>query len=240
MATSLFEQEIDLNELFHMNYNFDLLKSTIQILIKSNKDLEKRLSSIESKALSEANEKINNSERFDLITSRLEKTEKDISDIFILIEKFNKTSSQTKGAKDADEKAENSTENSKQIELRKTNILIVVTNRIDKIDRSIEELELKISSVSLLGGANESDGIELSDSDKFLRLLENLKETVFKRLNKIGDKVDTNKLYIDNFKGNIESLNENKRRMKESIELLFKKIEELQALVDKSSGDHVY
>lgn len=45
---SFFETEIDLNSIFNLNYNFDLLKNIIDALIKNQKDQQKAINDIKS------------------------------------------------------------------------------------------------------------------------------------------------------------------------------------------------
>ena len=45
---SFFETEIDLNSIFNLNYNFDLLKNIIDALIKNQKEQQKAINNIKS------------------------------------------------------------------------------------------------------------------------------------------------------------------------------------------------
>lgn len=45
---SFFETEIDLNSIFNLNYNFDLLKNIIDALIKNQKEQQKAINDIKS------------------------------------------------------------------------------------------------------------------------------------------------------------------------------------------------
>lgn len=94
--TSILEQDIDLNKLFHMSHSFDLLKTVIEALLKSNKSLEKRLSDLERDKENQENklkDEINRlkgiyDEKFNVIFSRLDKQEGDITTINVRIDKL--------------------------------------------------------------------------------------------------------------------------------------------------------
>ena len=45
---SFFDTEIDLNSIFNLNYNFDLLKNIIDALIKNQKEQQKAINNIKS------------------------------------------------------------------------------------------------------------------------------------------------------------------------------------------------
>lgn len=45
------EKDIDLNSLFNLNYNFDLLKGIIEELLNNQKNLKEKMDSIEAKNL---------------------------------------------------------------------------------------------------------------------------------------------------------------------------------------------
>lgn len=89
-TTLLFEKDIDLNALFTLNYNFDMLKTILQELLKNNKTLTEKLDS-QDKKIKENEEKFNtevyniknkfNSD-ISIINNRLDNHDKDIKDLY--------------------------------------------------------------------------------------------------------------------------------------------------------------
>lgn len=49
------EKDIDLNSLFNLNYNFDLLKGIIEELLNNQKNLKEKMDNIEAKNLHKDN-----------------------------------------------------------------------------------------------------------------------------------------------------------------------------------------
>ena len=86
------EEDMDLNGLFSLEYNFELLKKIILSLIKSNKDLNNRLRDIELNSNKDLLiDQINNlrtdfDSKFNLLIGRVTKNEGDISNISSIIE----------------------------------------------------------------------------------------------------------------------------------------------------------
>jgi len=64
--TYSFDNELDLNQLFNLSYNFDLLKGVIDALVKNQKSVNKRLADLEEQN-NQKEEKINSLEKINFI-----------------------------------------------------------------------------------------------------------------------------------------------------------------------------
>lgn len=94
MNTLVIEKDIDLNSLFSLNYNFDLLKTILAELLANNKMLNKHIDDLNKKI--DSNEKKFNAEitnihnKYDTvlvnINNKLDKHDEDIKDLY---DKFN-------------------------------------------------------------------------------------------------------------------------------------------------------
>lgn len=240
-TTKLLENNIDLNSLFSLTYNFELLKQVIEALLLGNKDLNKKVKDLEDKSNNNNDflnleKKINNikneyDEKLNSIYSRLQKSEENISNINI---KLNKINFDDDDFNDLKNKVKKNTLNihthNEQIE--------DIYSRIKELDSKIKEIETKISNINI-SPIIENNNNSLSDMEKFLQMLESIKTTFNSKFNSIGEKVNKNKLDIDSVKIDIDELNKNSHYFKENINILFDKIEELKKLINRTSNDDV-
>lgn len=88
-TTLMFEKDIDLNALFTLNYNFDMLKTILQELLKNNKALTEKVDNQEKtikaneikfeKEIFDVKQNFNN--EINIINGRLKNHDNDIQDI---------------------------------------------------------------------------------------------------------------------------------------------------------------
>lgn len=115
----------------------------------------------------------------------------------------------------------------------------LVYKRLKTIDGLIESINLKLSEVNVFQGFPQKEDENLSDTDRFLKLLETLKVTVFNKLGSFDSRLQEDEKDISGLKADINALKEKSVYFNESITVLFAKIEELKNLISKSPNDDV-
>lgn len=243
--TSILEQDIDLNKLFHLNHSFDLLKTVIEALLKSNKNLEKRLSDLEGDREKQENklkDEIDRlkgiyNEKFNVIFSRLDKHEGDIASINLKIDGLCSQEDMEDLKKKVEKNSNGIDKHSEQIEDSKW-FAYLVYKRLKKLDELIEGINIRLSEMNVFQ-LPQKDDEELSDTDRFLKLLESLKVTIFNKLGNLDSRLEEDERDISGIKADIQALKEKSAYFNENITILFAKIEELKNLIHKSPNDDV-
>ena len=235
MNTLVLEKEIDLNSLFTMSYNFDLLKTLMQELLKSNKNLSQKVSDLNLKVednenyfkleLQKSKEKYDNLEgKIAKIDDKLDKHDSDIKDLY---SKFNSLNIKF----DQHEIGINNRKDKNNEQDEKLNSIF---KRLDKIDLDLKNLGDKILNLnfntSIVQPIKSED--DLDDTQRFLKMLDSLKIQVNNKFDFLGAKVDKNTK-------DIEELQKELMNFKDNINYLMDKLEELKKLIIINNKDDV-
>lgn len=239
MSINILEQEINLNNLFTLNYNFEELKLVIEALILASRSLNGRIHELEDDRLKnkEKEDKFNKTlndfdSKLAQILSRLGKNESDISDIYSKIKDCGATRI------DLDALKRKVEEHSGSIS-KHTNQIDDLYSKIKQIESQISQLDFKISNIKLYNTEPTNHNDELSNSERFLKLLESLRSTVNEKFSKANLEIEQNKNNIDDLRKDVDNLKERAQEFKSNIGTLFEKIEELKLLIQNSKNDEV-
>ena len=240
---SLFETELDLNKLFNMSYNFDLLKNIIEGLIKNQKNLNNELN-----ALREADKKKG---------EKIIKIEKDFLNNIIELEKdpekikaLNEKKEQIEKVSKEEEKeffqpaplsyfesfepvqppkndeltnilVEKVNELEKKVEDNK-NIINSQQEKIQELSDKLSELEIKSNDLDVLeilknakGIGDEKDGENKSLS---LQLISNLEKKFLQKFKLVDERLKKNENYIKSVKQNEEGVTESANTPQKIVE----------------------
>ena len=228
--TTILEKDLDLNQLFHLNYNFDLLKQVIEALVLSNKSLNKRLKDLENndktKDLEEQIKNMQNSydDKFKIIFQRLEKSEDNITDIYSKLDNHGKDLS-----------------NHNERLINNQNEIDEINKKIKNIENRLNDLSLKINSLNISNSTQVpiKEDNDLSNHEKFLLLLENLRKAINDKIDNNEKDIKTNKLDIDDLRKDVNELKNQSSQFKLNITILFDKIEELKKLIHDCNNDEM-
>lgn len=238
MNINILEQEINLNNLFTLNYNFEELKLVIEALILASRSLNGRIHELENEKLKnmEKDDRFNKAlSEFDLkfsqIFSRLGKNEADILDIYSKLKDCGATRT------DLDALKKKVEEHSGSIN-KHSNQIDDLYSKIKQIESQIAQLDLRINNIKVYSHEPIQND-DLSNSEKFLKLLESLRSTVNEKFSKANMDIENNKNNIDDLRNDVNNLKEMAKDFKSNISNLFEKIEELKLLIMNSKNDEV-
>ena len=220
------DSDVDLNDLFTMNYNFDILKRVITSVVEQNKSNKIEFAEIHSKLDSKLEEKhkfiqnletkLNSSIR--IINDKIEEKAKDLEEEV----RTNRESEDTLNQKIEDLekkiqdllKEEKNNKNDRYLIQRHTHnlnkledLMEIISNlpgKVTKLEKNVNNLTIKLNEVNIfdaLKNANTSGGED--NTDMYLKLIEGIKATTEQKTDFIDNKLDLLQDLTDKMKHDI-------------------------------------
>ena len=253
------DSDVDLNSLFTMNYNFDILKRVITSVVQQNKDnkyefdvinekldeKDKMIKNLEAKINSnqriindkfedkqkELEQEVNtNRESEDNLNQRIEDLEKKVNDL-------SKVSHENK----------NERTNNTQIMKKHSNnldkledyleMISMLNSKVGKIENSVSGLTIKLNEVNIFDQLKNTSGGGEGNSDMYITLIEGIKQSTEQKTDFIDNKLEllqdiVTKMKID-LTSNIKKIDHNLDTNIEKTNHMEKKIEKLYELLDE-------